>query len=95
MNDYLDSLEPVQVKIRYNKYSFVSSGANFEYEVDIVDVLARDGGDGIRYGLCAIDNFTKMVSVIPINNRKPSEIIRGLKLIFEQLGKPKQLYSDE
>ena len=60
-----------------------------------MDVLARDGGDGIRYGLCAIDNFTKMVSVIPINNRKPSEIIRGLMLIFEQLGKPKQLYSDE
>ena len=60
-----------------------------------MDVLARDGGDGIRYGMCAVDNFTKMVSVIPINNRKPSEIIRGLKLIFEQLGKPKQLYSDE
>ena len=36
-----------------------------------------------------------MVSVIPIKNRSPSEIIRGLKLIFEQLGKPKQLYSDE
>ena len=36
-----------------------------------------------------------MVSVIPINNRKPTEILRGLKLIFEQLGKPKQLYSDE
>ena len=50
-----------------------------------MDVLARDGGDGIRYRLCAIDNFTKMVSVIPFNNRKPSEIIRGLKLIFEQL----------
>ena len=73
----------------------VSSGANFEYEVNIVDVLARDGDDGIRYGLCAIVNFTKMVNVIPINNRTPSEIIRALKLIFEQLGKPKQLYSDE
>ena len=36
-----------------------------------------------------------MVSVIPINKRKPSEIVRGLKLIFEQLGTPKQLYSDE
>ena len=36
-----------------------------------------------------------MVSVTPINNRTPTEIIRGLKLIFEQLGKPKQLYSDE
>ena len=60
-----------------------------------MDVLARDGGDGIRYGLCAIDNFSKMVSVIPIKHRSPSEIIRGLKLIIEELGKPKQLYSDE
>ena len=60
-----------------------------------MDVLARDGGDGIRYGLCAIDNFTKMVSVIPIGNRSPSEIIRGLKLIIEELGTSKQLYSDE
>ena len=75
--------------------SIVSSGANSELEVDIVDVLARDGGDGIRYGLCDIDNFINMVSVTPINNRIPSEIIRGLKLIFEQLGKHKQLYSDE
>ena len=60
-----------------------------------MDVLARDGGDGIIYGLCAIDNFTTMASVIPIKNRSPSEIIRGLKLIFEELGKPTQLYSDE
>ena len=35
-----------------------------------MDVLARYGGDVIRYGLCAIDDFTKMLSVIPINNRK-------------------------
>ena len=60
-----------------------------------MDVLARDGGDCIGYGLCAIDNVTKMVSVIPIKNRSPSELIRGLKLIIEELGKPKQIYSDE
>ena len=60
VKDYLNKLESVQVKFKYKKYnSCVSSGANFEFEVDIVDVLARDGGDGIRYGLCAIDNFTK------------------------------------
>ena len=60
-----------------------------------MDVLAGDGGDGIRYGLCAIGNFTKMVSVIPVKNRPPSEVMRGFKLIIEELGKPKQLYSDE
>ena len=60
VNDYLNSLESVQVKFKYTKYNMcVSSGANFEYEVDIVDVLARYGGDGIRYGLCVIGNFTK------------------------------------
>ena len=96
MKDYLNSRQDIQVRFKYKKYnSCVSPGAKYEFEIDIIDVLARDGGDGVRYGLCAIDNFTEMVSVIPIKNRSPSEIIRGLKLIFEQLGKPKQLYNDE
>ena len=95
VKNYLNKLESVQTHFKYNKYtSFVSPGAKYEFEIDIMDVLARDG-DGIRYGLCAIDNLTKMVSIIPIENRSPSEIIRGLKLIIEELGKPTQLYSDE
>ena len=81
VKDYLNSLDSVQTQFKYKKYnSFVSPGARFEFEMDIMDVLARDGGDGIRYGLCAIDGFSKMVSVIPIKNRLPSEMIRGLKL---------------
>ena len=96
VKDYLSSREDEQTQFKYKKYnSFVSPGAKFEFEINIMDVLARDGGDGIRYGLCAIDNFTKMVSVIPIKNRSPSEIIRGLKLIIGELGKPKQVYGDE
>ena len=95
VKDYLNSPDSVQTQFKYKNYnSFASPGAKFEFEIDIMDVLARDG-DGVRYGLCAIDSFTKMVSVIPIKNRSPSELIRGLKLIFEELGKPKQLYSDE
>ena len=96
VRDYLNKLESVQVEFKCKNYnSCVSSGAKFEFEIGIVDVLARGGGDGIRCGLCAIDNFTKKVSVIPMNNRSPAEITRGLKLIFEKPGKPKQLYSDE
>ena len=91
----LNSRQDKQIQFKHKKYnSFVSPGAKYEFEINIMGVLARDG-DGIRYGLCAIDNFSKMVSVIPIKNRSPSEIIRGLKLIIEELGKPKQLYSDE
>ena len=48
-----------------------------------------------RYGFIAVGNFTKMVSVIPIENKQPDEIIRALKKIIENLGKPKRIYSDE
>ena len=72
VKDYLNKTESVQTHFKYKKYnSFVSLGAKYGFEIDIIDVLARDGG-GIRYGLCAIDNFSKMVSVIPIKNRSPS-----------------------
>ena len=76
VNDYFDKRDDIQGTIKHTTYiSFVSPGKDYEYEVDIVDVLARYGGDGIIYGLCAIDNFTKnMASVIPTNNRTPSEI---------------------
>ena len=52
VKDYLNKLESVQTQFKYNTYnSFVSPGARFEFEIYIMDVLARDG-DGIRYGLC-------------------------------------------
>ena len=67
---YLNSRQDKQTQFKYKKYkSFVSPGAKYEFEIDITGVLARDGGDGIRYGQCAIDNFSKMVSVIPV--KKP------------------------
>ena len=51
--------------------SFVSPGALFEFEVDIMDVLARDGGESVRYAMVAIGNFIKIAEVIPIENRQP------------------------
>ena len=92
MKHYLNSREDKQTNFKYRKYnSFVSPGANFEYEIDLMDVLARDNVDGIRYGLCAIDNFTKYAHVIPIKNKQPDEVIRGLTLIIEKMKKPKQI----
>ena len=60
-----------------------------------MDILARGDGEGIRYGMVAIDSFIKIAEVIPIGNRQPTELTFALKLIFRSMGKPKQLYSDE
>ena len=75
--------------------SFVSPGAKFEFEIDIMNILARDGGEGVRYGMVTIDNFIEVAEVIPIGNRQPIELISAFKLFFRSMGTPKQLYSDE
>ena len=96
VKDYLSKRDDIQVKYKPKSYnSFVSPGANFEYEIDIMDIEAKNSTSDTRYGLVAIDNFTKIAEVIPINNRTPESIIAGLKKIIAEMGKPKQLYSDE
>ena len=75
--------------------SCVSSGANNEFEKDIMGILARDSGEGLRYGLVAIDNVAKVAEVTPIKNIQPTELTSALKSIFQSMCKPKQLYSDE
>ena len=41
-----------------------------------------------------MDRFSKMASVIPIENKQPDELIRALKQVIENIGKTKQIYSD-
>ena len=96
MKDYLSKRDDIQVKTKPKTYnSFVSPGANFEYEIDIMDIGAKGATSDTRYGLVAIVNFTKIAQVIPIKNRTPESMIEGIKKIITSMGKPKQLYSDE
>ena len=54
VKDYLNKRGEIQVKSKPGgSNSFVSPGAKFEFEIDIMDTLARDGGEGIRYGMVA------------------------------------------
>ena len=91
---YRNKLESVQTHFKCKKYnSFVSSKPLFEFEVGLMDMGTTV--KPMRYGLVAVDGFTKVVSVIPINNKQVNEIIRGLEEVFAIMGKPQQIYSDE
>ena len=60
VKDYLNKRDDMQVTSKpKGSTSFVSPSARFEFEIDIMDILARDGA-GIRYGMVAIGNFTKI-----------------------------------
>ena len=76
----------------YNSY--VSKGPRDEYEVDLFDVDYL-GQKEFPYGLLAIDNFTKRMWVVALTNKNGSELIRGMKEIINNMGKPNKIYSDQ
>ena len=58
VKNYLDKRDETQVKSKpKGSNSFVSPGAKFEFEIDIMDILARDGGESVRYAMAAIGNY--------------------------------------
>ena len=66
--------------------SFVSPGAKFEFEIDLMDMKSTYVTSNTRYGLVAIDNFSKIAEVVPIKNRTPESMIDGLNRYLSQWG---------
>ena len=96
VKDHLSKRDDIQVKPKPKTYNrFVSPGANFGYEIDIMGIEAKGSTSDARYGLVAIDNFTKIAEVVAIKNRTPESMVEGLKKIIASMGNPKQLYSYE
>ena len=93
VRDYLSKRDGIQVKYKPKSYnSFVSPGAKFAFEIDIMDMESKDATSNARYGLVAIGNSTKIAEVVAIKNRTPESMIEGIKKIITSMGKPKQLY---
>ena len=69
--------------------SYVSLGPRDEFEVDLFDVNYL-GQDEFRYGLIAIDNFTKVMWVIPIKDKSKEELIRATEAIIKNMENPKR-----
>ena len=94
VKDYLNKRDDKQIQYKDVKYnSFISPKPLFEIEMDIMDI--GTSVENMRYGLVAIDNFTKIAHVVEIQNKKPPEVIRAVKEVFSKIGVPKQIYSDE
>ena len=96
VKNYLDKLEHRQTQFKYKGFnSFVSPHPLFELEVDLIDLgnyIEEKGGT--RYGLVAIDNYTKYAWVQPIKGKDAKNLIHGLTEILYKMGHPKQIYTD-
>ena len=91
----MSKIDDTQVKVKPNTYnSCVSPGAQFEFEIDLMDIDTKGATSNTRYGLVAIGTFTKNADVVPISHKTPEGFIVDLNKIFTTMGKPKQLYTD-
>ena len=86
---YLDKQSFRQTQFTYKKFnSYISPGPMFEFEMDLVDFTKKaKENDGFRYGLVAIDNFTKFVWVVPMRSRDVKSCVEAFKEVIEKMGK--------
>ena len=78
VRDYFNKRDCNQVKHKPNTCeSVVSLGAKYEFELDIMDMESKGAVTNTRYGLVAIDGFSKIAEVVPIKDRTPEAMLIG------------------
>ena len=72
--------------------SFVADLPRQEFQVDLLDMGQRATP---RYGLTAIDIFTKKGACIPIADKNANTTAEAMEKVFSELGYPSSVMSDE
>ena len=84
-----------EYNVRSSGYnSFVASAPLQEFQVDLFNMKGREGGK-YKMGMAGIDVFSKKAMAVAIPDKKKESLLEALKQIFNQLGKPKVLMTDE
>jgi len=73
--------------------SIVAQGKRHNYQMDII-VYDRYAFNHYKYILCVIDVYSRYASVRAMTNRNNSTIMKNVKDIFEEMGKPKNINCD-
>ena len=80
----------------YNSY--VSPGPNHEYQIDLffMSDLKNEEHQKYKLAMCAIDAFTRFLTVVPLKGKNEANFLAGLMECFKNLGgKPKVIYADQ
>ena len=75
---------------------FASLHPLFEIEVDLINLTSKaEENDGYRYCMVGIAHFTKYAWGVPIKTKKPADVVNAMEELFNKIGIPKQIYSDQ
>ena len=67
----MSNRDDIQVTTKPKPFnSFGSPGAKYELEIDLMDIESKGATSNNRYGLTAIDHFTKIAEVVLYQSNK-------------------------
>ena len=72
--------------------TFLATAAREQIDIDVAD-FSNYGG--VRYGLVAIDDFSKKLCVVPRESRRGTDMVQALDVVIQTLGVPVRFVSDE
>jgi hypothetical protein len=90
---FLDKQELRQGKKRRGDNSFIPFAPREEFQFDLADFGAS--AVKFRYAFAAIDVFSKKLTVVPIESKKPEKCVRALDHVIEKMGTPNYAYTDD
>lgn len=93
VKEFLDKQEIRQGKKRRGYNSFVPFAPREEYQFDLADFGVS--AEKYRYAFVCIDSFSKMLDVVPIENKRPEECVRALNIVIEKMHTPQYAYTDD
>ena len=84
-----------QIARKFSKRSVIATAQYDVYQMDIADMQKFSAeNDEFRYLLVVIDCFSKYAFASPLKNKTPTEVIRGLLIVFKQYGLCAKIFSD-
>ena len=82
------------IKVNYKRNSFIPLFPLQEFQVDLI-YLDDPNLNLHKYGLCAIDAFTKKATIELLKTKTMTEVADAMQRVFDTMGVPKMVYSDE
>ena len=89
-------LQHRQTQFTYKKLnSFISKHPLYDLEINLIDLTEEaTKHKGIRYGLTAIDTFTKIAHLVPIKTKTPTDVVKAMEDVIKTMGVPTQILTD-
>jgi hypothetical protein len=76
--------------------SYVAPFARFEYQIDIMDMInLKITAEQPRYAMVVIDIFSKLGEAVAMTNKDSTSVYKALLIIFQKMGYPMSIYSDD